>query len=558
MISDISVNGPVMTVECYGDTAQHPLCPLTSTTSLNPREIVYGTSTGLVGQLNATAQDASYVLQRGWWAHNQSNRGGIQCIAAADVTNDGVNELVVGRDDGTVEVFAGMARSGELVGNGLNCLHTTQTRECITNLACGSIMSPNINEIVVSTFSGKVFCLSPEANLARGRSVGSAVVLRPQASEPASARFKSLTKDIESLKEKVDKERRLVGGVSDLLHESKQIHVRHTFTLHPSDSTQVLRIECDQPLGMVCIRSDVPDLEVLDSFDNDAILAVSSDPENPTTMLCTLRCQKDSPKIGIKMRCGEKRVGSISVYVVPKNNDLCAKVITLQIKPLCLHQRLPSLDVAGRHLNELTITGAFSLSEAHAWILLCLPDVSEHYQDNEVTLLFKSTLIDTVLVCIYRPGSAVFQSYSISTISTIKEVISREATSKMTRISSTFDIKPQSIEQVLRFVEPKIAYQRSLGQKVELIDALKEITLQENGEEWMSDEYASILRNADKLTLDLKNQQKSLNLLYNVLIDLFLDKWRFAGRNMSNRVDSLKAMLESNYDVATLSRFYLD
>ena len=40
-----------------------------------------------------------------WSLPNPNNLGGISCLAHYDVIGDGVNDLLVGRDDGTVEVF---------------------------------------------------------------------------------------------------------------------------------------------------------------------------------------------------------------------------------------------------------------------------------------------------------------------------------------------------------------------------------------------------------------------------------------------------------------------
>jgi hypothetical protein len=52
-------------------------------------------------------------------------------------------------------------------------------------------------------------------------------------------------------------------------------------------------------------------------------------------------------------------------------------------------------------LNTLTLTGAFSLNEVHAWIGTCLPDVPPRITEEVGKLCFRSTFLQTVLVIDY-------------------------------------------------------------------------------------------------------------------------------------------------------------
>jgi Bardet-Biedl syndrome 7 protein len=61
------------------------------------------------------------------------------------------------------------------------------------------------------------------------------------------------------------------------------------------------------------------------------------------------------------------------------------------IKPLALHERVHSFDET-RPMNTLTLTGPFSIAEAHSWLVLCLAEVPERCPQAEtVTFNFRST-----------------------------------------------------------------------------------------------------------------------------------------------------------------------
>lgn len=56
-----------------------------------------------------------------------------------------------------------------------------------------------------------------------------------------------------------------------------------------------------------------------------------------------------------------------------------------------------------RPYSELKLKGTFSLAEVHNWIFQCLPEVPEKPQiSTETTLFFQSSILNTVLICIYK------------------------------------------------------------------------------------------------------------------------------------------------------------
>lgn len=86
-------------------------------------------------------------------------------------------------------------------------------------------------------------------------------------------------------------------------------------------------------------------------------------------------------------------------------------------------------------MNTLSLKGNFSQGEMHSWISNCLPEVPERINSSdENVLIFKNVFVETFLVCKYSKGAAEFKSDNISTISIIKDFITKEATTRHIKI----------------------------------------------------------------------------------------------------------------------------
>ena len=86
-------------------------------------------------------------------------------------------------------------------------------------------------------------------------------------------------------------------------------------------------------------------------------------------------------------------------------------------------------------MNILTLKGNFSQGEMHSWISNCLPEVPERVDSTEENvLIFKNLFVETYLICRYAKGEAEFKSDNISTISVIKDYLTKEATTRHIKI----------------------------------------------------------------------------------------------------------------------------
>lgn len=104
-----------------------------------------------------------------------------------------------------------------------------------------------------------------------------------------------------------------------------------------------------------------------------------------TSLLMTLKMNsEDQKRVSIKLRTAEGSAGSLSVFVLPheKTSNKTCSTLSVPIKPLCLHERVPGLTDAHREslpLSEITVTGSFSLDDGIQWVSNLLPEVPQTY-----------------------------------------------------------------------------------------------------------------------------------------------------------------------------------
>lgn len=97
-------------------------------------------------------------------------------------------------------------------------------------------------------------------------------------------------------------------------------------------------------------------------------------------------------------------------------------------------------------MNVLILKGNFSQGEMHSWISQCLPEVPERINSgDENILIFKNCFVESFLICKYAKGESQFKSDNISTISIIKDFITKQATSKHIKIEMTMSTKSPNV-----------------------------------------------------------------------------------------------------------------
>ena len=98
-----------------------------------------------------------------------------------------------------------------------------------------------------------------------------------------------------------------------------------------------------------------------------------SGPPNGSAPVC--RTQESTSRISIWLRTSEGRYGALQAYVWPRVPPKICRATTYQIRPLSLHTRLQSRPEQLPAMNTLKISGSFTLSEVHSWVVATLPEV---------------------------------------------------------------------------------------------------------------------------------------------------------------------------------------
>ncbi|KAL5012626.1 hypothetical protein ScPMuIL_011177 [Solemya velum] len=534
LMYEVEVPGPPVVLQLYGNDGGE-----------EGNEILFGTSDGRIGLVESKLGGKLAPSHR-WELTNDKRNGGVISLDNFDITLDGVKDLIVGRDDGLVEIY-----SYDEVEEPIHRFSHTCS-ESVTSVQGGSVGSTGYDEIVCATYAGWVLGLTTEP-LTKG--MGPTEV---HIATTTTNKLHSLKEELDGLQQKVATEREKyqeTAQSTSAISAVPYFAVNDKFVLNREDASYTLSLELQMPIDNVLLQSDVP-IDLLDVEKNSAVVSYSAcNPEEGNFLLATYRCQANTTRLELKIRSIEGQYGTLQAYITPRIQPKMCQVKQYQIKPLSLHQRTHVFDNSRPH-NSLTLTGQFSLAEMHAWIVYCLPEIPERTPPGDnVVFHFVSTFLDTQLECCYKKGEAIFRSDNISTISILKDVLSKEATKKKIRLDISYEINDDSIPYTLNLLHPKLEHHLLLAKKVQLIDALKELQVHENNLDFMSPEYRQILDDANDLQLEYKKQPCHLERLYGMITDLYIDKFKFKGQNVKTRVPSLLEVLD-NYDLQSLVQFF--
>ncbi|XP_056011341.1 Bardet-Biedl syndrome 7 protein homolog isoform X4 [Ostrea edulis] len=539
LLYEVEVPGPPAVMQLYGNDGGD-----------EGDEILYGTSDGRVGLVQIGRMAPSHR----WELPNEKRSGGVLALDSYDITADGVLDLIVGRDDGLVEIYS-YDESDEPI---FRFKH--QLSESVTAVQGGVIATQGYDEIVCSTYAGWISALTSEPNV---KESGPDVY---HLSDQGREKIIGLRGELEELQQKVMTERekyQQTATSKTAISAVPHFDINDKFVLNREDASYTLSLELQLPIDNVLLQSDVP-IDLLDVEKNSAVVSYSACvPEEGNFLLATYRCQANTTRLELKIRSIEGQYGTLQAYVTPRVQPKTCQVKQYQIKPLSLHQRTHVFD-DNRPLNTIKLSGPFSLAEVHSWVNFCLPELPERTPPGDcITFHFVSTFLDTQLECVYsgsnakvtKKGEAIFRSDNISTISILKDVLTKEATKKKISLNITYEINEDSIPYTLNLIHPKLEYQLLLAKKVQLIDGLKELQVHENDTSFMSPEYKQILEDAEELQAEFKRQPCHLERLYGMITDLYIDKFKFKGQNVKGRVPALLEVLD-NYDLQTLVEFF--
>ncbi|KAF0980758.1 hypothetical protein FDP41_013241 [Naegleria fowleri] len=518
--------------------------------------LIYGTETGQVIELDFKASSNPTIAWK-----IEGEKGSVNEMCKYDINGDGNEELIVARNDGTLEVYSFIDPSQP------TRLLKKTIDESITCVTAGKIISPEDEDILVSTFSGRVLAFtSHQYSATESSNLNLPFNIMDDKKKivgiTKSQRIINLQKELESLDEKLSKVKQNYSKMSsEIVAVHCEYETKASFILDAKEAYYRLHVESDVHMDMIIIRSEIA-LDLLDSSGDNNVVVSNITPDekkdSSTKFSATFRFTDNCKRIEVLFRTYEGKYGPIEVYIIPKLHPKISKFHMFNVKPLSLHERLVDEQrakpvVGNRPLNKLIVSGSFSLSEVHSWIGLCVEGIPDKITEDEMTYYFHSTFQNTCLIIKLKRGEAVIETDNITAISVIEEVITKAATERKTKVNISFEINDHTFGHSISLLYPKLEYQLNLSEKIKLIDALKEIQVQEEDLSFLSPEYKSILDESDQLLEDSKYQTKRLDFLNEILIRMFMDCLKFKRKNAQQYLPPFKQLLESRkYQLDTL------
>ncbi|GFG34141.1 hypothetical protein Cfor_08141 [Coptotermes formosanus] len=515
-------------------------------------EILYGTADGRVGLVRVGRTEVNHR----WILNDGKHRAGVLCMDCYDMSGDGILDLLIGRQDGTLDIFSLGDDAGE--EGKLSQRFSYSSNESITSVNGGVVGNAGYEEVVASTYTGWIFGLTTEVvnkQILMDTGTGSMNISQESQQKIIRLRF-----EIDEIEQRVNREREKYQAATqdkvDGLSAIPFISINDKMTLCREDASYSLTLEVQTAIDNVLIQSDVP-IDLLDVEKNSAVVSYSAcEPGSGNYLLATYRCQMNTTRLELRLRTIEGQHGTLRTYVTPLVQPKCCQVRQYMIKPLSLHMRCHSFDPQ-RPYNILTLKGAFSLGEIHTWVSFCLPEIPEKAPTGDkVTFTFVSTFLDTMLHCSYWKGEAEFRSDNISTISILKDVLTKEATKKKIKLEISCNVSDASVVHTLQLLHPKLEAQLALSKQVALLEALRELeTHDAESLECLLPEYRHVLKNEKELLAQYRRQPAHLDRLYGMITDLYIDRHKFKGINVKGKITQLLEVLDK-YDLQNLLNFF--
>uniref|UniRef100_A0A914LYV1 Bardet-Biedl syndrome 7 protein n=1 Tax=Meloidogyne incognita TaxID=6306 RepID=A0A914LYV1_MELIC len=528
----------------------------------NKQKVLFGCKNGYIGLVDLGVD--FWTMCQQFETKSFGTISTIHCYPMMGEENNTQPDVLIGKDDGLIELYSVDEN------NNLTFRQSYQCEESITGLQGGRVGNGIHPELIVTTYTGWVFGLTTEPVFA----INAGLDEKGNEAPEMEIKVQQMRLEIEQLEIKVKDERErfnnemtrlnqiasevptngnLIGNNTSLM----AFTVNDRFELRKELACYNLSVELAIPIDYVLLQSDVK-VDLLDVERNSAVISVT-EPENESgnALLAVYRCQADITRMEMRIRSIEGQFGTLRLYIVPRLVPLTCKVCSYPIKPLALHERIHYFD-EHRPMNTLTLTGSFSIAEAHSWLALCLAEVPERCPQAEtVTFNFRSTFNGgTQLQANYSKGRVSYRSDNLSTIVILRDVISRIVSMGQIKVHIACDINEESIKKCLELIWPKLEYQSRLVRQLELARGLKELEATLEDLSYLNSELKQLLANYEDLHKEVDNQQIHLDRILGIITDLYIDKFKMLGQNVKHKTKELLDILKGECDLEKIVEFF--
>eukprot|EP01038_Epipyxis_sp_PR26KG_P007245 gene7245-9877_t len=525
----------------------------------SPTALVYALETGVMGVVRIFPSGEYDYL---WSIDDGIKRSPITCIALFDINKDKVNEIIVGRDDGRLEVY----KQDSILSEPFK-VFSKDIGESIRSVECGFVNSSDFSEVIIAGYSGKVISFTTEPVYSRAQEDNYGRSIQTINNEN---RIKHMRSEVDGLKKKLEKEREKLKKTEKpstvtQIKPANDFSINSKFVHDPDLAAYVLTIELQTPIDLVILRSSVI-LDLVETDTGTSVLSVTP-PELQTIApgeealskyVAVFRCQSQEKRILLNLRTNEGEYGDLLITVVAASAPKAAKIIKYDLKPLSLHTKVHVLqeDESVRPRNSVRYSGNLQLSVLHEWAQAIFPDVPPRLDEgtNEQRLTFRNSFTGAIAVCEIKRNEMIIESESASTIAIVKENITRLANYRRVTLEEHMSTNDSSIASFLTLIRSKLDHQLSLSRKILLVDAIQEIammkeTADHKNSNWLSTEYNDILLEQETIRKEFKARDKSLEYLSGIITDLYVDWNKLQGIDARHRIPQVIGLIhEGNFE----------
>lgn len=349
------------------------------------KEMLFGLSSGQLGKLTMHPKGA----KKEWSIDGNSP---ITAIASKDMSKTGVEDIIVGRDDGFFFFFYENFQTKSLK----ICLLIKSTiqvygfdeagiplkkfernvGESITSLKVGFVTNTDFDDIISTTFSGKVLAFSNEKQLIENKTFSKLVTnsstnnkffdatgaknkeLQVMGMSPRS-KIENAKKYIEQIEEKIAQTKAAYAKMTtEMIAVYSKYNVKTSFSLDPKKSCYRAVFELDVPIETIALHCDI-NIDYVDSevpkfaisffsvfssifhkkiLQISVIIAHTQDKKTNSSSI-VVRSSESTNRIEISIRTIEGKSGTLEAFIVPSVKPKTSVVKTFAIRPLSLHQR---------------------------------------------------------------------------------------------------------------------------------------------------------------------------------------------------------------------------
>lgn len=493
---------------------------------------------------------AMYNIGRGgaewkWTIPNDQRRETVTCMCWYDILRDGTQQLIVGREDGSLQIYAEPIEPTSQ-SQPMNQIYNYSCSESITSVQGGNVGNPAFPEIVVTTYTGWFFGLTTEVldKQVSWENNNISIKMTPKEKQ----KIENLRAEVDDLERSLYRERERyqlttqedsigISTVSPLAINDKMTFVNDHYAYQ-------LSLEAETAIENVLLQSNV-NIKLLDSEKNSAVVSHSiPDPANGCNLLATYRCQSDTSKMNLILQYGNES-GYLNVYITPQSKPKTTHLKQYMIRKLGMLSRTHDSGEIGP-CNVLRLTGSFSQAEMHNWLSKCLPQVPEKMPSSTtVQYRYVSSFIGTQLLLQYSKGEAELKSDDISIISTMKDFLTNQATAKKIRLDIAFEVNIESIKNILGILYPKMRAEFEGEREKLLYEALKDIEMSETDGRLLLTPYCRQIVEKQKSVVEKQGSWHRLEKIQDYVLSLYADWCKFHEVNSKVKQNKLKEMLRT-------------